>query len=73
VRDMAYSICKARGRIKVGIKWANNFIKRMPVLDIRLGRTYESQRMLFDDPKVIQDWSTLVDNTIKKLTDKDAY
>ncbi|KAK9464618.1 hypothetical protein V1512DRAFT_267986 [Lipomyces arxii] len=57
LRDMAYSICKARGGVKVGIKWANSFLER---------------RRLCDDPKFIQDWFTFVDNTIKKLAGKDA-
>lgn len=59
VRDMANTICRARGGLGVGVKCANNFIKRTPALNIQLERTYESQRRLFEDPDVIGGWFVL--------------
>ena len=72
---MADSICKARGDIPVGVNWPNTFIKRTPRLQVKLGRTYESQRKLCEDPKIIGDWFALVRNTINKygILPEDMY
>ena len=53
VKGMADSICKARGAQPVGVNWPNTFIKRTPRLEVKLGRTYECQRKLCEDPQVI--------------------
>jgi len=66
VREMADTIHKARGGSGVGVKWANNFIKRTPASQIKLGRTYECQRRLCEDPQVLGGWFELVKNTINK-------
>jgi len=66
VKEMADAICKPRGVPPVGVKWANTFIKRTPSLEVKLGRTYECQRRLCEDPKVIGAWFELVRNTINK-------
>jgi len=66
VREMADSICKARGALPVGVNWPNNFIKRTPRLQVKLGRTYECQRKLCEDPQIIGAWFELVKNTINK-------
>jgi len=63
---MANTICRARGELGVGVKWANNFVRRTPVLEIKLGRTYECQRRLCEDPKIIRGWFALVKSTINK-------
>jgi len=75
VKEMADTICKARGVLPVGVNWANNFIKRTPELETRLGRTYESQRRLCEDPQVIGAWFELVKNTINKhgILPQDMY
>ena len=75
VKDMADIIHKARGGSGVGINWAANFVKRTPVLDIRLGRTYECQRRLCEDPQVIGGWFELVKNTNNKygILSEDTY
>jgi len=36
VREMADTICKARGGACVGVNWANNFIRRTPALIVKL-------------------------------------
>ena len=63
---MADSICKARGDTPVGVNWPNTFIKRTPRLQVKLGRTYESQRKLCEDLQIIGGWFALVRNTINK-------
>jgi len=75
VKDMADSICKTRGGPPVGVNWANTFIKRTPRLQVKLGRTYERQRRLCEDPKVIGAWFELVKNTINKygILPQDIY
>jgi hypothetical protein len=75
VKEMADSICKARGAPPVGVKWPNAFIKRTPRLQVKLGRTYECQRKLCEDPQVIRGWFELVKNTINKygIIPEDMY
>jgi len=41
-------------------------VKRTPEIEIRLGRTYNCQRKLCEDPKIITDWFRLVQNPINK-------
>jgi hypothetical protein len=75
VKEMADSICKARGAAPVGVKWTGNFIKRTPALTVKPGRTYECQRKLCEDPEVIKAWFELVKNTINKygILPEDTY
>jgi len=63
---MADAICRARNAPPVGIKWASSFVKRTPALEVKLGRTYECQRKLCEDPERIRAWFELVKNTINK-------
>jgi hypothetical protein len=72
---MADSICKARGAQPVRVNWLNTFIKRTPRLQVKLGRTYECQRKLYEDPQVIRGWFELVRNTINKygIIPEDMY
>jgi len=72
---MADSICKARGAPPVGVNWPNTFIKRTLRLQVKLGRTYEYQRKLYEDPQIIGAWFELVRNTINKygITLEDIY
>ena len=62
VKDMANTIHHARGGQGVGTNWTQRFIKRTPALSTRLGRTYECQRRLCEDPGVIEGWFRLVQN-----------
>jgi hypothetical protein len=66
IREMADAICRARNAPQVGIKWASSFVKRTPALEVKLGRTYECQRKLCEDPERIRAWFELVKNTINK-------
>jgi hypothetical protein len=56
IREMADTICRARNARPVGVKWASNFVKRTPEIEVKLGRTYECQRKLCEDPKTISAW-----------------
>jgi hypothetical protein len=64
-----------RGGSRVGIKWAQRFVKRTPALEVKLGRTYECQRKLSKDSEVIRGWFTLVKNTVDKygILPEDIY
>jgi hypothetical protein len=75
VREMADIICRAKGVPGVGVKWANNFVKRTPALTTKLGRAYECQRKLCEDPEIIRGWFELVKNTINKygILPEDTY
>jgi hypothetical protein len=75
VKEMADAIYKARGIPPVGVNWPYTFIKRTPALKTRLRRTYECQRRLCEDPKVIESWFELVKNTINKygILQQDIY
>jgi hypothetical protein len=75
VKEMADTICKARGAQPVGVNWPNTFIKRTPRLQVKLGRAYECQRKLCEDPQVIKGWFELVKNTINKygIIPEDIY
>jgi hypothetical protein len=75
VKEMAESICKARGAPPVRVNWPNTFIKRTLRLQVKLGRTYECQRKLCEDPQVIRGWFKLIRNTINKygIIPEDMY
>jgi hypothetical protein len=75
VKEMADTICKARGALPVRVNWPNTFIKRTPRLQVKLGRTYECQRKLCEDPQVIRGWFELIKNTINKygIIPEDMY
>jgi hypothetical protein len=68
IEAIANSICKAKGVAAVGQNWTRKFIKRSPILTIKLGRTYECQRRLCETPEVIEAWFALVRNTINKYS-----
>ena len=41
VKEMADTICKARGAPPIRVNWPNTFVKRTLRLQVKLGRTYE--------------------------------
>ena len=57
------------------MNWLNTFIKRTLRLQVKLRRTYECQRKLYEDPQIIRAWFELVRNTINKygITLEDIY
>ena len=59
----------------VGINWVTRFLRRTPTLKTRFSQSYDYKRALCEDPKVIQEWFRLVQNTIQKygIVQKDIY
>ena len=72
---MANQLLRLRDAPPVGKLWAHNFVKRQPQLRTRYTRRYDYQRAKCEDPKVIGEWFTLVQNTRAKygIVDDDVY
>jgi len=75
VEDMANQLLRVRDAPPVGKRWAHNFVNRKPKLDMRWTRRYDYQRAKCEDPKVIGEWFTLVQNVKAKygIVDDDIY
>jgi hypothetical protein len=75
VADMANYLLAARGRGTVSQRWPYNFVNRSDRLKSRFNRRLDYQRAQCEDPKVINDWFSLVQNTRLKygITDADIY
>ncbi|EKG08898.1 hypothetical protein MPH_14164, partial [Macrophomina phaseolina MS6] len=74
VRDMANKLLDERGGKPVGKNWPDNFIKRTPELKTQQSRSYDHQRALNEDSRVISDWFKLVQSIKAKygILDKDS-
>jgi hypothetical protein len=72
VEDMANYILTSRGKRRVGKLWAHRFVKRTPELKTRFSRSYDFQRALCEDPKLIEDWFQLVTNMKTKYGIQDC-
>ena len=72
---MANWLLRERDAPPVGIRWAHNFVKRQPELQIRFMRKYDYQRAKCEDPKVIRKWFALVYNVKVKYSifNNDSY
>jgi hypothetical protein len=67
VREMANLLLAARGStpvISVGENWVTNFVKRHPILSSRFSKRYNFKRAQCEDPKIIEEWFSLVQKTI---------
>lgn len=75
VEDMANYLLRERDAPPVGKLWAHRFVKRQPQLRTRYTRRYNYQRAKCEDPKIIGEWFTLVQNTKAKygVLDDDIY
>lgn len=75
VEDIANRLLRERDASPVGKRWAYNFVKRQPELRTRFTRKYDYQRAKCEDPKIIREWFTLVQNTKAKygILDDDVY
>ena len=75
VEDMANQLLYARGAPPAGKRWAHNFVQRQPELRTQFSRKYDYQRAKCEDPKIINEWFTLVRNTKAKygILDDDSY
>ena len=72
VKDMADLLLATRHARPTGKQWAYRFIRRRPELKTRFSRTYDFQRALCEDPKIIGDWFRLVANMRAKYSIQDA-
>jgi helix-turn-helix, Psq domain/Tc5 transposase DNA-binding domain len=56
VEDMANYILASQKKQPVGKLWAHRFVQRNPELKTRFSRSYNFQRALCEDPKLIENW-----------------
>jgi hypothetical protein len=75
VQDMANDLLAERGGEPVGKCWVNNFKTRTPEIKLKGSRSYDRQRALNEDARVITPWFELVANTKAKygIGDDDTY
>ena len=66
VEEMANQLLRVRDAPPVGKRWAHNFVKRQPELRTRFARKYDYQRAKCEDPRLISNWFTLVQDTKAK-------
>jgi hypothetical protein len=67
VREMANLLLESRGITpapSVGENWVTKYVKRHPKLSSRFSRRYNYERAKCEDPKIIGEWFTLVQQTI---------
>jgi hypothetical protein len=60
---------------KIGVNWAQHFIKRQPQLSSKYTRACDYQRAQCEDPEKLQAWFWLVTNMINKygIVEDDIY
>jgi hypothetical protein len=75
IEEMANTLLAERGGGVVGKNWVDNFIKRQSRLKTQWSRSYDRQRALTEDPRVISPWFTLVKSFKEKhgIQDDDIY
>jgi hypothetical protein len=75
IRSMADSLLAERNRDPVGEKWASAYVKRHDELKVVFSRKYDYKRAKCEDPRLIQDWFRLVQNTKAKygIVDQDTW
>jgi Tc5 transposase DNA-binding domain len=75
VEEMANSLLAARSGKPVGKNWVDNFVNRTPEIRTQWSRSYDRQRALTEDPRVISPWFTLVQSFKEKygIQDEDIY
>jgi hypothetical protein len=75
VQEMADLLLSERGESSVGKNWTTNFIKRRTEIKAKFSRKYDYKRAKCEDPKIIQEWFSLVRNTVAKygILEQDIY
>ena len=75
VQEMADLLLSERGESPVGKNWTTNFIKRRTEIKAKFSRKYDYKRAKCKDPKIIQEWFSLVRNTVAKygILEQDIY
>jgi hypothetical protein len=66
VADMADKLLATRGGTPIGINWPIRFVSRTEELKMAFNRAKDRQRVLQEDPEVINAWFKLVRDTIAK-------
>ena len=75
VQEMADLLLSERGESPVGKNQTTNFIKRRIEIKAKFGRKYDYKRAKCEDPKIIQEWFSLVRNVVAKygILEQDIY
>ena len=75
VQEMADLLLSERGESPVGKNWTTNFIKRRTEIKAKFSRKYDYKRAKCEDPKIIQEWFSLVRNVVAKygILEQDIY
>jgi len=75
VQEMADLLLSERSESPVGKNWTTNFIKRRTEIKSKFSRKYDYKRAKCEDPKIIQEWFSLVRNTVAKygILEQDIY
>ena len=72
---MADLLLSERGESPVRKNQTTNFIKRRTEIKAKFGRKYDYKRAKCEDPKIIQEWFSLVRNVVAKygILEQDIY
>ncbi|KFY92839.1 hypothetical protein V498_04716 [Pseudogymnoascus sp. VKM F-4517 (FW-2822)] len=75
VQEMADLLLAERGKSPTRKNWATNFITCRTELKAKFSRKYDYKRAKCKDPKIIQEWFSLVRNTVAKyrILEQDIY
>ena len=75
VQEMADLLLSERGERPVGKNWPTSFITRRTEIKSKFSRKYDYKRAKCEDPKIIQEWFSLVRNTVAKygILEQDIY
>ena len=63
---MADLLLSERSKGPVGINWTTTFIKCHTEIKAKFSRKYDYKRAKYEDLKIIQEWFSLVRNTVAK-------
>ncbi|KFY32025.1 hypothetical protein V493_00584 [Pseudogymnoascus sp. VKM F-4281 (FW-2241)] len=72
---MADLLLSEQSKSPVGKNWTTNFIKRRTEIKAKFSQKYNYKRAKCKDPKIIQEWFSLVRNTVAKygILEQDIY
>ena len=75
VQEMADLLLSERGEGPVRKNQTTNFIKRRTEIKAKFGQKYDYKRAKCEDPKIIQEWFSLVRNIVAKygILEQDIY
>ncbi|KFY68126.1 hypothetical protein V496_01281 [Pseudogymnoascus sp. VKM F-4515 (FW-2607)] len=75
VQGMADLLLAERGESPTRKNWTTNFIKRCTEIKAKFSQKYDYKRAKYEDPKIIEEWFSLVRNTVAKygILEQDIY